>query len=108
MPIRHLVGDVDGVAVPSNEQLTLFTDYSGKNNKKTNRKPDGFYMKFQLVDTPVSYTGATGPGILGGSWDIMNVRKMGNRETLWIWSIYACFSSAFGKCAPLDRLKNQY
>ncbi|KAI3321622.1 hypothetical protein HD806DRAFT_545820 [Xylariaceae sp. AK1471] len=95
-PIRLLIGDVEGVPVATNEQLTVFTDYSGKSDQsKTTRFEDGFFMKFQVIDTPITYYGDSGPGIIAGSWDTMDVRRIGEQETMWIWSIYVCFSSAF-------------
>ncbi|KAI1825834.1 hypothetical protein F4861DRAFT_500012 [Xylaria intraflava] len=95
-PIRLLVGVVDGTPVPTNEQLISFTDYSGKSDPtKTLRFEDGFLMKFQLVDTPYQYTGDNGAGTIAGTWDTMDVRNVGDSQTMWVWSIYACFSSAF-------------
>ncbi|KAI1120264.1 hypothetical protein F5Y10DRAFT_273241 [Nemania abortiva] len=95
-PTRLLIGDVDGVPVPTKEQLMVFTDYSGKSDQsKTTRFEDGFFMKFQVIDTPIKYNGNSGPGIIAGSWDTMDVRRIGEQETMWVWSIYVCFSSAF-------------
>ncbi|KAI0970896.1 hypothetical protein F4678DRAFT_435031 [Xylaria arbuscula] len=95
-PTRLLIGDVDGVPVPTKEQLMTFTDYSGKSDQsKTTRFEDGFFMKFQVIDTPIKYNGTSGPGIIAGSWDTMDVRRIGEQETVWVWSIHVCFSSAF-------------
>ncbi|TGJ80889.1 hypothetical protein E0Z10_g7883 [Xylaria hypoxylon] len=95
-PTRLLIGDVEGVPVPTKEQLMVFTDYSGKSDQsKTTRFEDGFFMKFQVIDTPIKYSGSSGPGIIAGSWDIMDVRRIGEQQTMWVWSIYVCFSSAF-------------
>ncbi|KAI0447483.1 hypothetical protein F4803DRAFT_324897 [Xylaria telfairii] len=95
-PVRLLIGDVEGVPVPTNEKLTVFTDYSGKSDQsRTTRFNDGFFMKFEVVDTPITYYGNTGRGIIAGSWDTMDVRRIGKKETMWVWSIYACFSSGF-------------
>ncbi|KAI0423632.1 hypothetical protein F5Y09DRAFT_355172 [Xylaria sp. FL1042] len=95
-PIRLLIADVDGMPVATKEQLTLFTDYSGKSDQSgTTRFEDGFFMKYQAVDTPVTFNGDSGPGIIAGSWDTMDVRRIGEQETIWVWSIYACFSFAF-------------
>ena len=58
-------------------------------------------MKFQMDDTPFHYTGKSGPGILGGTWDIIDVRSVGSRQTYMLWNIYACFSDTFGKFSEL-------
>ena len=54
-------------------------------------------MKFQMDDVPFKYNATYGPGILGGTWDIVDVRSVGDRETYMLWNIYACFSNAFGE-----------
>ncbi|KAI8946989.1 hypothetical protein F4801DRAFT_30444 [Xylaria longipes] len=95
-PIRLLIGDVEGVPVPTREQLMVFIDYSGKSDQSnTTRFEDGFFMKFEVIDTPITYHGNSGPGIIAGSWDTMDVRRIGDQETMWVWSIYVCFSSVF-------------
>ncbi|KAI0418129.1 hypothetical protein F5X98DRAFT_128578 [Xylaria grammica] len=83
-PIRLLIADVEGVPVATNEQLMVFTDYSSKSDQsQTTRFEDGFLMKFQVIDTPITYDGNSGPGIIAGSWDTMDVRRIGEQETIF-------------------------
>lgn len=85
---RTLLSGIPGAGVyPFVEQLTKFTAYPGNS---------GFYQKFQMIDTPFDFTMNDGtPGILAGTWDIVDVHAVGSKSTSWLWNIYACFSLDF-------------
>ncbi|ATZ55949.1 hypothetical protein BCIN_12g04930 [Botrytis cinerea B05.10] len=85
---RNLLGGIPGAGVyPITEELTLWKTYP--NNA-------GFYQKFQMADAPFYFNLTTGaPGILAGTWDIMDVHAIGSSSSSWLWNIYACFSVDF-------------
>ncbi|TGO08142.1 hypothetical protein BTUL_0224g00150 [Botrytis tulipae] len=85
---RNLLGGIPGAGVyPITEELTQWNPYP--NNA-------GFFQKFQMADAPFYFNLTTGaPGILGGTWDIMDVHAIGSSSSSWLWNIYACFSVDF-------------
>lgn len=49
-----------------------------------------------MGDAPFYFNMTTGaPGILGGTWDIVDVHAIGSKTSSWLWNIYACFSVDF-------------
>jgi hypothetical protein len=107
-PIRSLPGVVDGANIVTQEQLTEFEDYSGGAYLENKRLEDGFLERFELIDTPITYVGDSGPGSLGGAWDTVDVRKIGKGKTLWIWGIYACMSSPWSMNYPKMQRKAMF
>jgi len=85
---RTLLGGIPGAGVyPITEKLTQWKPYP--NNA-------GFLQKFQMADTPFYFNMANGaPGILGGTWDTVDVHAIGPHASSWLWNIYACFSVEF-------------
>ncbi|APA13061.1 hypothetical protein SS1G_08566 [Sclerotinia sclerotiorum 1980 UF-70] len=85
---RHLLGEIPGAGIyPITEELTLYKPYPNNG---------GFYQKFQMGDAPFYFNMTTGaPGILGGTWDIVDVHAIGSKTSSWLWNIYACFSVDF-------------
>ncbi|KAA8571064.1 hypothetical protein MFRU_028g00830 [Monilinia fructicola] len=85
---RHLLGGIPGAGVyPITEELTLWKQYP--NNA-------GFFQKFQMADAPFYFNLTSGaPGILAGTWDIVDVHAIGSSSSSWLWNIYACFSVDF-------------
>ena len=79
--------------IPSTEELTQLTPLSGGSSPSFK---NGFFTKWNLIDTPVHYnsTSPSGKGILAGTWDTMEIRAVGH-QTFWYWNIYACFSAEF-------------
>ncbi|KAG6366998.1 hypothetical protein INS49_001179 [Diaporthe citri] len=93
-PTRILQGE-NGAPIATTELLTEFVDYSGGEYLSHKRLRKGFFERFELIDVPIHYTGESGPGIVGGAWDTIDVRKISDGKTLWVWGIYACMSSAW-------------
>ncbi|KAI0449064.1 hypothetical protein F5B21DRAFT_509550 [Xylaria acuta] len=93
-PVRSLQGEVDGAVIVTQEILTEYVDYSGGAYLENKRPREGFFERFELIGTPITYVGDNGPGLLAGAWDTIDVRKISEGETLWIWGIYACMSAA--------------
>ncbi|KAF1938008.1 hypothetical protein EJ02DRAFT_475210 [Clathrospora elynae] len=59
--------------------------------------PDGgYYMKFEMADTPLTYqkTKKGDSGLLAGSWDIVDVRQIGDM-TYMLWDIHVCFMDPY-------------
>ncbi|ESZ95926.1 hypothetical protein SBOR_3739 [Sclerotinia borealis F-4128] len=85
---RHLLGGIPGAGTyPLTEELTLWKPYPNDS---------GFFQKFQMEDAPFLFNMTDGtPGILGGTWDLMDVNAVGAANTTWLWNIYACFSVEF-------------
>ena len=76
------------------EELTKLTYY-----------PDGgYYMEFQMGDAPFWYekTGRGQRGLLAGSWDIVDVRQIGDM-TYMLWDIHVCFMDVYGEFSTLLR-----
>ncbi|QSZ34267.1 hypothetical protein DSL72_005857 [Monilinia vaccinii-corymbosi] len=85
---RNIMGGIPGAGVYLiTEELTQWKQYP--NNA-------GFFQKFQMADAPFYFNLTSGaPGILGGTWDIVDVHAIGPRSSSWLWNIYACFSVDF-------------
>src|ERR1700748_1640214 len=74
---RTLMGGLpftDGL-FPLIEELTLWEPYP--NN-------EGYFMRFKMAADPFFYNTTRGLGIIGGTWEYMDVRAIGPAKTFFV------------------------